>query len=122
VTGIDTLTRSMRWQDIVDVLLLTVLFSALYRLMRRTVALQVALGLSALLLGSWVANRLGLILTAYLLTAVRAVAAIIGVVVFQREIRMALGRANPFRWLSRRSPPPPGTWWSTPPLPRTPTT
>lgn len=105
-TWIDNLTRSLRWQDIVDILLLTLLFSSLYRLVRRTVALQVAIGLSALLAGSWLANRFGLILTAYLLSAVSAVATIIVVVVFQREIRMALGRANPFRWLSRRSPPP----------------
>ena len=105
-TWIDTLTRSVRWQDIVDVLLLTLLFSGLYRLMRRTVALQVALGLLALLLSSWVASRFGLILTSYLLSAVSAAAAVIVVVVFQRELRMALGRANPFRWLSRRSPPP----------------
>jgi uncharacterized protein (TIGR00159 family) len=95
------LFRSLRWQDIVDVALLTFVLSGTYRLIRRTVAVQVALGLLILLVGSWVANYFGLILTTYLLSGVSAVATITIVVLFQSEIRRALGRVNPSRWFDR---------------------
>ena len=96
-----SLLHSLRWQDVADILLLTLLFSSAYRWLRRTLAIQVGLGLLTLLAGSWFANRFGLILTSYLLSAVSAVATIILVVVFQQEIRHGLSRANPLRWLGR---------------------
>src|ERR1019366_28849 len=40
--------------------------------------------------------------TSYLLSAVSAVATVIMVVVFQREIRYGLSRVSPLRWLSHR--------------------
>jgi uncharacterized protein (TIGR00159 family) len=97
-----SLIRALRWQDAVDVLLLTLLISSAYRWLRRTVAVQVALGLMTLVAGSWLANHFGLILTSYLLSAVSAVATIIIVVVFQNEIRHGLSHVSPLRWLSRR--------------------
>jgi diadenylate cyclase len=100
--ALGSLTRWLRWQDAVDVLLLTLLFSSAYRWLRRTLAVQVALGLMTLLAGSWLANYVGLILTSYLLSAVGAVATIIVVVVFQHEIRQGLSRVSPLRWLSNR--------------------
>ena len=39
------ISHSLRWQDIVDVLLLTVVFSRLYVWLRHTVAVQIAFGL-----------------------------------------------------------------------------
>ena len=93
--------HSLRWQDVADILLLTLVFSSAYRWLRRTLAIQVGLGLLTLLAGSWFANRFGLILTSYLLSAVSAVATIILVVVFQQEIRHGLSRANPLRLLGR---------------------
>src|SRR3954470_23505576 len=100
--ALSTLTRNLRWQDAVDVGVLTLLFSSAYRWSRRTVAVQVAAGLLTLLAASWIANHLGLILTSYLLSAVSAVATVIIVVVFQHEIRHALSRVSPLRWLARR--------------------
>jgi diadenylate cyclase len=100
--GLSALTHGLRWQDAVDVSLLTLLFSWFYRLLRRTVAIQVASGIVVLLVGSWIANHLGLILTSYLLSAVSAVATIVIVVVFQHEIRRGLNRAMPSRRLSLR--------------------
>ncbi len=97
------LTHGLRWQDAVDVLVLTALFSWAYRWLRRTIAVQVAFGLITLLAVSWIASHLGLILTSYLLSAVSAVATIIVVVVFQHEIRRGLTRVSPLRWLSRRT-------------------
>jgi diadenylate cyclase len=96
-----SLFHNLRWQDVADVLLLTLLFSSAYRWLRRTLAVQVALGLLTLLAGSWFANQFGLILTSYLLSALSAVATIILVVVFQQEIRQGLSRVNPLRWLGR---------------------
>ena len=96
-----SLTRDLRWQDALDIALLTLLFSSAYRWLRRTVALQEALGVATVLLASWVANHLGLILTSYLLSAVGAVATLAIVVVFQNEIRRGLARISPLRWLSR---------------------
>jgi len=93
----------LRWQDIVDIVLLTLVLSGTYRLIRRTVAVQVAMGLLILLAGSWLANYFGLILISYLLSAVSAVATITIVVLFQSEIRRALGRMNPSRWFERGS-------------------
>jgi diadenylate cyclase len=102
--GIDlsALTRWLRWQDALDVLLLTLLFSSSYRWLRRTRAVQVAVGLMTLLAGAWLASYVGLILTSYLLSAVSAVATIIIVVVFQHEIRLGLSRVSPLRWLWNR--------------------
>jgi diadenylate cyclase len=100
--ALTTLTRGLRWQDAVDVALLTLLFSSAYRWLRRTVAIQVAFGIATLVAGSWIANHLGLILTSYLLSAISAVATIAIVVIFQHEIRSGLNRVSPLRWLSRR--------------------
>lgn len=96
-----SLLHSLRWQDVVDIAVLTLILSGTYRLIRRTVAVQVALALLILVVGSWLANYLGLILVSYLLSGVSAVAAITIVVLFQSEIRRALGRMNPSRWFGR---------------------
>ena len=94
-----TLIHSLRWQDCADVLLLTAMFSWVYSWMRRTIAVQMTFGMVTLLVGSWVSNHFGLILTSYLLSAVSAVATMVLVVVFQREIRRGLSRVSPMRWI-----------------------
>ena len=101
--AVTVLTHGLRWQDAVDVFVLTALFSWAYRWLKRTIAVQVAFGLMTLLAVSWIASHLGLILTSYLLSAVSAVATIVVVVVFQNEIRRGLSRVSPLRWLSRRT-------------------
>lgn len=102
VRSLQALGRGLRWQDAVDVFLLTLLFSRLYTWTRRTAAVQVAFGLLLLVASSWTASHLGLILTSYLLSAVGAVATVIVVVVFQQEIRKGLSRVSPLRWLTTR--------------------
>ena len=72
--SISAFLRGLRWQDGADVLLLTVLFSWAYTWMRRTIAVQMTLGMVTLLAASWIASHFGLILTSYLLSAVSAVA------------------------------------------------
>jgi diadenylate cyclase len=100
---LDTILRSLRWQDVVDILVLTIAISAVYRMIRRTVAVQVAVGLLVLLVGSRVADYLGLILTSYMLSAIGAVSAVAIVVLFQAEIRRALGRMSPARWFAHNA-------------------
>jgi diadenylate cyclase len=100
--SLSTLGRGLRWQDAVDVLVLTVLFSRLYVWLRKTVAVQIAVGLLMLVAASWTASHLGLILTSYLLSAGGAVATVVVVVVFQHEIRQGLSRFSPLHWLAER--------------------
>ncbi|HEY5090201.1 MAG TPA: diadenylate cyclase [Polyangia bacterium] len=100
--ALSALGHGLRWQDAVDVIVLTALFSWAYRWLKHTIAVQVAFGLMTLLAVSWIASHLGLILTSYLFSAVSAVATIVIVVVFQHEIRRGLSRVNPLRWLTRR--------------------
>ena len=96
---ISTLIHHLRWQDCADVLLLTAMFSWVYSWMRRTIAVQISFGMVTLLVGSWVSNHFGLILTSYLLSAISAVATMVIVVVFQREIRRGLSQVSPMRWI-----------------------
>ena len=100
-SSLSLLLHSLRWQDVVDIAVLTLLASAAYRLIRRTVAVQVALGLAILLAGSWVANYFGLILASRVLSSIGSIAAIAIVVLFQSEIRRVLGRVTPSRWFGR---------------------
>jgi uncharacterized protein (TIGR00159 family) len=97
-----TIAHSIRWQDVVDVLLLTLLFSRLYAWLKHTVAVQIAFGLFTLVLASWVANHFGLILTSYLLSAVGAATTVVIAIVFQHEIRQGLSRVSLLRWLTER--------------------
>lgn len=96
------IAHSIRWQDAVDVLLLTLLFSRLYAWLKHTVAVQIAFGLFTLVLASWVANHFGLILTSYLLSAVGAATTVVIAIVFQHEIRQGLSRVSLLRWLTER--------------------
>jgi diadenylate cyclase len=95
------LLHNLRWQDVVDILLLTVILSIAYRLIRRTVAVQVALALIILIVGTRVSSEVGLVLTSYLLSAAGAITGIAIVVLFQTEIRRTLARLNPVNWLRR---------------------
>ena len=97
-----TIAHSLRWQDVVDVLVLTLLFSRLYAWLKHTVAVQIAFGLFTLVLASWVANHLGLILTSYLLSAIGAATTVVIAIVFQHEIRQGLSRVSLLRWLTER--------------------
>jgi len=96
---ITTLIHNLRWQDIADILVITALFSWGYSWMRRTIAVQISFGLVILVVGTWVSNHFGLILTSYLLSAVSAIATMVLVVVFQREIRRGLSQVSPLRWI-----------------------
>jgi len=98
----------LRWQDAVDVIVLTLVLYRIYLWLRGTVALQVAVGMLTLVAAAYAASELGLLLTAYVLQGVSAVSVLVIVVIFRDEIRRALTRASPLRLLvSRREGPPP---------------
>jgi diadenylate cyclase len=102
---VQDVAQQIRWQDIVDVLLLTFVLYRLTLWLRGTVALQVLAGMLVLAVAAFAANQVGLLLTAYLLQALGAVATLVVVVVFRNEIRRALRRVNPVRiWRERHGP------------------
>jgi uncharacterized protein (TIGR00159 family) len=92
----------LRWQDAIDVALLTLVLYRVYIWLRGTIALQVALGMITLVAAAYAANVLGFVLTAYVLQAVSAVSVLVTVVIFRDEIRRALTRASPLRLLLLR--------------------
>ncbi len=96
------IAKLLRWQDIVDVAILTLLLFRAYLWLRGTVALQVLIGMLILVGSGFVAAELGLILTAYVLQALGAVVTLTAVVLFRDEIRQGLRQANPLRWWRSR--------------------
>lgn len=92
----------VRWQDVVDVVVLTTVLYRLYLWLRGTVAIQVLLGMLVIAAAAFAADQVGLMLTSYVLRGVGAVAALAVVVVFRDEIRRGLGRVNPVRWWRAR--------------------
>jgi len=104
VPALESVAQQIRWQDIVDVLVLTFVLFRLTVWLRGTFALQVLAGMLVLAASAFAADQLGLLLTAYLLRALGAVATLVVVVVFRNEIRRALSQVNPLRlWRSRRA-------------------
>jgi diadenylate cyclase len=99
------IASQLRWQDIVDILVLTLVVFRAYTWLRGTTALRIGLGMLLLVGTAFAADELGLLLTAYVLQALGAVAILVVVVIFRDEIRRALGRVNPLRWWRDRRPP-----------------
>jgi uncharacterized protein (TIGR00159 family) len=93
-TGLDRL----RWQDVVDIAVLTFILFRTYVWLRGTVALQVVFGMLAILAAAFMAREAGLVLTAYVLQGAGAASILVAVVVFRDEIRRGLGRISPLRW------------------------
>ncbi len=85
---------SIRWQDIVDIVLNSYILFRLYVLFHGTNAFRILVGIASLWLLQEVAGSLGLILTSWVLQGITAAAAIIIIVVFRNEIRSALQVQN----------------------------
>lgn len=97
-----TIGQELRWQDAVDILVLTLVVFRLYTWLRGTVALRIGLGMLVLVGAAFAADELGLLLTTYVLQALGAVATLVVVVVFRDELRRGLGRVSPLRWWRER--------------------
>ncbi len=87
------------WGDMVEILLVAALFYWLLRLLQRTRAMQMLLGLLLLAGTYFVARLLNLVLIRYLLETLFQYGAIAALVVFQPELRSALARLGQSRMI-----------------------
>ena len=87
----------IRFQDVVDILFLTVIAYHLYLWFRGTKALKALVGLLALGIIYTVAQFWGLFLTTWMFQILWQVLIIMLIILFQSEIRQVLERINPFR-------------------------
>ena len=100
---LDILTRGQPfgWNNVLDVLIVAVFIYYVLLLIRGTRAVQLLIGVMVLVLIYFVATSLHLTLTTLLLQALFAVALIALVVVFQPELRRALGQIGQLGPLNR---------------------
>jgi len=94
VESLAAFLKSIRWQDIVDILLNSYILYRLYVLFRGTAVWRVLVGISLLLLAKSIAEFLGLIITSWAIQGITAAAALIIIVVFRNEIRSVLQVRN----------------------------
>lgn len=85
---------NIRWQDIVDVLLISYILFRLYVLFRGTNVFRVLIGIVLLWFFQKIAFYFGLIVTSWAVQGFTAVAAIIIIVIFRNEIRSVLQTKN----------------------------
>jgi len=93
--------RNLRWQDVLDILLISTILYQLMVLFRGTRALQALAGLGVVGFFYLLAREAELILSSWLLQNLWAVILLVLVVIFQQELRHTLERVSPARWLSR---------------------
>ena len=94
MNNLSTLFTSIRWQDIVDILLVSYIVFRLYILLRGTTVFRVLIGIALLWLSHRIALFLGLIVTSWAMQGIMAVTALIIIVVFRNEIRSVLQAKN----------------------------
>lgn len=94
--------RNLRWQDVLDILLMSTILYQLMVLFRGTRAVQALAGLGVIGLFYLLAREAELILSSLLLQNFWTVILLVLVVIFQQELRHTLERVSPARWLTRR--------------------
>src|SRR4030066_420550 len=85
---------SIRWQDVVDIIINSYILFRVYVLFQGTNAFRVLVGITSLWILQELAASIGLILTSWAIRGITAAAAIIIIVVFRNEIRSALQVRN----------------------------
>jgi diadenylate cyclase len=85
---------TIRWQDIVDILLNSYILFRLYVLFRGTNVIRVVAGIALLWMFQRIAVQLGLIVTSWAMQGIIAGAALIIIIVFRNEIRNVLQAKN----------------------------
>lgn len=85
---------TIRWQDLVDIVINSYILFRVYVLFHGTNAFRVLAGITSLWILQEVAASIGLILTSWAIRGITAAAAIIIIVVFRNEIRSALQVRN----------------------------
>jgi uncharacterized protein (TIGR00159 family) len=86
-----------KWQDVLDILVISILLHRLFLLFRGTSVLQIMVGLLFLWVLHGTAQATGLVLTSWFLEGFGAIAVLVLVVVFRNEIREVLIQTNPVR-------------------------
>lgn len=94
MTRLVAFLSSVRWQDVVDILINSYILLRVYVLFQGTNAFRVLVGITSLWILQEVAASIGLILTSWAIRGITAAAAIIIIVVFRNEIRTALQVRN----------------------------
>lgn len=85
---------NIRWQDILDILVVSYFLFRLYVLFRGTYVFRVIVGIGFLWIFQRIAGYMGLIVTTWAMQGVIAFAAIIIIIVFRNEIRNVLQVKN----------------------------
>ena len=85
---------TIRWQDIVDVVLNSYILFRLYVLFRGTNVIRVIAGIALLWIFQRLAAGMGLIVTSWAMQGIIAGAALIIIIVFRNEIRNVLQAKN----------------------------
>ncbi|MEJ2165644.1 MAG: diadenylate cyclase [Desulfobacterales bacterium] len=85
-----SLISSLRWQDVIDIGLVSYILFRFYILFRGTNAFRVLIGMTILWFFQQVAVSMGLIVTSWVVQGVVALGAFIIIVVFRNEIRSVL--------------------------------
>lgn len=96
------ITANLRFQDVLDILFLTMMVYYLYRWFRGTKAFKALVGLVALGLVYTVADAWGLFLTTWVFQLLWQVLVILLIILFQSEIRQVLERVNPLKRMGWR--------------------
>jgi len=100
----------LRFQEVLDILFLTIVAYHLYRWFQGTKAFQALVGLIALGVVFTVARTWGLFLTTWVFQLLWQVLVILLIILFQSEIRQALEKVNPLQALGLRRKAIPGRW------------
>jgi len=93
---------SIRWQDVVDIFLITFILYRLYVWIQGTRALRILIALAGLGFLYLLARWSGLFITTWILQYLWAIILVIAVVIFQSEIRQVLERMSPLRFFLGR--------------------
>ncbi len=107
-----SILANLRFQDILDILFLTVVAYYLYLWFRGTKAFKALVGLLVMGIVFTVARTWGLFLTTWVFQILWQVAVILLIILFQSEIRQVLERVNPLKALGFRKFEDPGKWIS----------
>ncbi|MFH1351278.1 MAG: diadenylate cyclase [Pseudomonadota bacterium] len=86
--------RSIRWHDLIDIMVNSYLIFRLFVLFRGTHVFRVIIGIAFLWFFQRVAVFLGLVVTSWAMQGITAVAALIIIIVFRNEIRSVLQAKN----------------------------
>ncbi len=89
-----SLLRSIGIMDILDILLVAVLFYVIFTRIRSTSAMRIAVAVALLLLITWVTDLVKLRMTNFLLSKILEVGFIALIIVFQPELRKLLERVG----------------------------